>query len=556
MSTSTTTTAASAPEPWQAIAQRKQAQRASLIPEAWRIPEAKIREYTASPTANVLHVPSDCGILSSLDRQITESYDAIDLLALLAKGPDAGGFTSVEVVTAFCKRAAIAQQVTNCVTEILFESAIARAEELDRQRAANPSAALPPLWGLPISLKDCFKVPGVDASIAMIHFAEKPSTEYSALPKLLLSLGAVFHCKTNVPQTMMTADSDSNVFGRTMNPNNRALTAGGSSGGEGALVAMRGSVLGVGSDIAGSIRIPSHCNGTYGFKPSANIVPYAGQANPAADGLAGILPVAGPLATSFRSCRYFMQLVMSSQPWKYDMDCLHIPWLGLKPPAGRNLRIGVINDDGLFTPTPPQKRTFEEAKAKLKAAGVELVDIQLPNLMEDIAVAWACFGMEASRTALGYIAAAGEPKIKSVENIGLTGGTGMTIEELFAWNVARSKVEAKHRDLWVSSNVDAYINLLVPHTAPRIDTWTTVVQALWNLIDYPSCIIPTGKVSDKDVVDPNGAKFGDADRALYEQYTGPEDFKGAPTSIQVIGLRQEDENLSIVAEMIDKILNP
>lgn len=283
------------------------------------------------------------------------------------------------------------------MTEILFESAIARAEELDRQRAANPSAPLPPLWGLPISLKDCFKVPGVDASIAMIYFAEKPSSEYSALPKLLLDLGAVFHCKTNVPQTMMTADSDSNVFGRTMNPNNRALTAGGSSGGEGALIAMRGSVLGIGSDIAGSIRIPSHCNGTYGFKPSANIVPYAGQANPAADGLAGIVAVAGPLATSFRSCRYLMQVVMTSEPWKYDMDCLHIPWLGLKGPSGRILRIGVIEDDGLFTPTPPQKRALKEAMDKLEKAGVELVNVQLPDLASDLAVAWACFGMEGSK---------------------------------------------------------------------------------------------------------------------------------------------------------------
>lgn len=123
---STTTTAAAAaealstPEPYQAVAQRKQAQRASLIPEAWRIPEAKLREYTASPTANVLHVPSDCGILTRLERQITESYDAVDLLALLAKGPDAGGFTSVEVVTAFCKRAAIAQQVVSTQTVIIL----------------------------------------------------------------------------------------------------------------------------------------------------------------------------------------------------------------------------------------------------------------------------------------------------------------------------------------------------------------------------------------------------------------------------------------------------
>lgn len=132
----------------------------------------------------------------------------------------------------------------------------------------------------------------------------------------------------------------------------------------------------------------------------------------------------------------------------------------------------------------------------------------------------------------------------------------MTLEQLFAWNVARSQVESKHRDLWVSNNVDAYLNLLVPHTAPRIDTWTSVVQALWNLIDYPSCIIPTGKVNAQDVVDPNGAKYGDADHNLYSQYTGPEDFHDAPTSVHVIGLRQEDENLSVIAQIIDGILNP
>lgn len=113
------------------------------------------------------------------------------------------------------------------MTEILFDSAIARAKELDAQRAANPDSPLPPLWGLPISLKDCYKVPGFDASAGLVLFAEQPATEYSALPKLLLQLGAVFHCKTNVPQTMMTADSDNNVFGRTLNPNNKFLTAGG-----------------------------------------------------------------------------------------------------------------------------------------------------------------------------------------------------------------------------------------------------------------------------------------------------------------------------------------
>ena len=74
----------------------------------------------------------------------------------------------------------------------------------------------------------------------------------------------------------MTADSDNNVFGRMLNYNRLTLTAGGSSGGEGALVAMRGSILGVETDIAGSVRIPALCYGTYGFKTSTDRIPISG----------------------------------------------------------------------------------------------------------------------------------------------------------------------------------------------------------------------------------------------------------------------------------------
>lgn len=88
---------------------------------------------------------------------------------------------------------------------------------------------------------------------------------------MLLDLGAVLYCKTNLPQTIMTGDSDNNVFGRTLNPRNTALTAGGSTGGEGALLALRGSILGVGTDVGGSIRVPSVCNGIYGLRPSLGI---------------------------------------------------------------------------------------------------------------------------------------------------------------------------------------------------------------------------------------------------------------------------------------------
>ena len=80
----------------------------------------------------------------------------------------------------------------------------------------------------------------------------KPATRNCVLVDILLGLGAVVYCKTNLPQTMMAAETNNNVFGRTLNPLNLGLTSGGSSGGEGALLALKGSILGVGSDFGAS----------------------------------------------------------------------------------------------------------------------------------------------------------------------------------------------------------------------------------------------------------------------------------------------------------------
>ena len=176
----------------------------------------------------------------------------------------------------------------NCLTEIFFDKAIERARSLDAKRRAEPNEPLPPLFGLPISLKDSFQVIGEDTTVGLACYANEPAGENSALVSMLLDLGAVLYCKTNLPQSLMTADSDNNVFGRTLNPRNLHLTAGGSTGGEGALIALSGSILGVGTDIGGSIRIPSLCNGIYGFKPSAGLVPLSGGRDIRVPGTIGV----------------------------------------------------------------------------------------------------------------------------------------------------------------------------------------------------------------------------------------------------------------------------
>ena len=198
------------PDTWRDIAARKQKERAERIPQDWLLPSSYSAEINRD---NVLSVPRECGLFSSEELRITEGYDATALVALLAEGK----LTSVEVATAFCKRAAIAHQLTNCLTEILFKEAIARATKLDDEfkRTGKPTG---PLHGLPISLKDTFKIKGCDASVGIAGLCFKPSTTNSALVDLLLEQGAVLYCKTNIPQTMAALDSHNNVFGRTINP--------------------------------------------------------------------------------------------------------------------------------------------------------------------------------------------------------------------------------------------------------------------------------------------------------------------------------------------------
>lgn len=96
----------------------------------------------------------------------------------------------------------------------------------------------------------------------------------SEIVKELRSLGAILYCKTSVPHTLMSGETVNNIIGYTWNPKNRNLTSGGSSGGEGALIGLKGSPAGFGTDIGGSIRIPAAFNGLFGIRPSSGRLPY------------------------------------------------------------------------------------------------------------------------------------------------------------------------------------------------------------------------------------------------------------------------------------------
>jgi len=207
----------------------------------------------------------------------------------------------------------------------------------------------------------------------------KPATDNSALAAMLIDLGAVLYCKTNLPQSIMTGDSDNNVFGRTLNPRNKFLTAGGSTGGEGALLALRGSILGVGTDIGGSIRVPSVCNGVYGFRPSVGLVPHGGVRDLTPPGTDGVRSTAGPMSTSLRDSSLFLKSILQAETWMYDSTSVSIPWIDLEP--RHKLRIGVALDDGVYTPSPPVRRGLKQAVDLLQGNnGVQIIPINLPDV--------------------------------------------------------------------------------------------------------------------------------------------------------------------------------
>lgn len=128
------------------------------------------------------------------------------------------------------------------------------------------------LHGLPISVKDVLNLRGHATTVGYVGLADELLDDSAEVLDRLREIGVVLYCKTNVPQGLMSGECANYLFGRTTCPDNTA--ADGSSGGEGSLIALGGSPLGIGTDIAGSIHTPTNFDGIYGLFPSYGRLPF------------------------------------------------------------------------------------------------------------------------------------------------------------------------------------------------------------------------------------------------------------------------------------------
>ena len=176
-----------------------------------------------------------------------------------------------------------------------FDAAMNEARKADARMAREGRDGLPPLFGVPCSVKECFAFEGMPQSAGLVARRHFRAASDAPTVARLRAAGAIPMGVTNTSELCMWMETSNRLYGTTNNPYDATRTAGGSSGGEGALVGAGAAPFGLGSDIGGSIRMPAFFNGVFGHKPTPGLVPNGGQF-PSAHGEGQRLLCTGPLA--------------------------------------------------------------------------------------------------------------------------------------------------------------------------------------------------------------------------------------------------------------------
>ena len=263
----------------------------------------------------------------------------------------------------------------NAVVALDEEGARAAADAIDDARARGEP--LGPLAGLPMTIKDAFEVVGMTASCGIPALRDhRPDRDADAVQRLR-DAGAVFFGKTNVPAGAADWQSCNALYGLTRNPWNPERTVGGSSGGSAASVAAGFAALELGSDIAGSIRVPSHFCGVFGHKPSYGTVPVRGHIPPPPGGLLAVpLGVVGPIARSAAD----LELALDVLAGPNEVD--GAGWALTLPPARHDrladFRVGVWLGGSDFRSDGAYRQALEAFAADVAAAGARVSEATLP----------------------------------------------------------------------------------------------------------------------------------------------------------------------------------
>jgi amidase len=275
--------------------------------------------------------------------------------------------SSREALDYFLARIAALDKPINSVVTI--DAARARREADAADAALARGELRGPLHGVPMTVKDSFQTAGMRTTSGAPELSELIPEEDSWPVARLREAGAIIFGKTNLPIYAGDMQSYNEVFGTTNNPHDLSRTPGGSSGGSAAALACGFTPIELGSDIGGSIRLPSHMSGVAGHKPSFGIIPAHGQI-PGPPGTLTLadLAVAGPMARTVEDLELGLNILAGPNRWDSPAWRLELP-----PPrheALKDYRVAVWLDDAVCRLEPDVRAVLENAAQTLASEGV------------------------------------------------------------------------------------------------------------------------------------------------------------------------------------------
>ncbi|XP_009466419.1 PREDICTED: vitamin D3 hydroxylase-associated protein-like [Nipponia nippon] len=493
----------------------------------------------------------------------TDSILSLPLLELSGKLQE-GSLSPKTVLYTYIEKALEVTQQTNCLRHFIPECE-EQLQEIQQQEEKGL------LYGIPVSIKDHIGHKGHLSTCGLVQCLGTPVQEDSVLVKVLKRQGAIPFAMTNVSQSLFNYDCSNPIFGQTLNPFNHQKSPGGSSGGEGALIAGGGSILGIGSDIGGSIRLPSSFCGLCGLKPTAKRLSLSGVSGP----VSGILAVPcalGPMARDVDSLALCMKALLCEEMFQLDPTVPPIPFDEEVYSSSAPLRVGYYDTDG-YMPLPPcMRRAVRETKEALQAAGHQLVPFSPPRIhyvMNELFL--KTFFADGGRAWLNvFTGGIVDPNLKSQVNcckiprlgkkllalilkplfprladyLGALGGM-RSVKEM--WN-HHHQIEAYHTEFiarWRELQLDV---VLCPVLGPAFTTGypgklLTAISStmLYNVLNFPAGVVPVSTVTEADEEELKlyrGCCDDPWDQTLKQAVAGA---VGLPVAVQCVALPWQEE---------------
>jgi fatty acid amide hydrolase 2 len=470
-----------------------------------------------------------------LDRLLTNT--ALELAELVRRRE----LSPVELVEAHIRRIEAVNPAINAVVATRFELARQEARQAEARVMHSRGEELPPLAGVPCTRKEFFAVRGMPQTGGLVMRKHSIAGSDAVVTRRLRKAGAIVLGVTNVPEGGLWLESDNRVYGRTNNPWDLRRTAGGSSGGEGAIVAAGGSPFGMGSDIGGSIRLPAAFCGVAGHKPTARLVPNAGLWPPL-DDPHRIFQVGGPIARSARDLWPLLRIIAGPDP---EDEVARDFELG-DPTSIRISEVTVYPvESGPARAEPSLRGAVRMAAHCLEARGARIGELGSGRLRDAIWI-WGAMMSEGEEKSYAELVS-DDPELPVARELvrvalGRSNHTLPVLVLIAAQRLLRRLPRRRAEQLAnagrrLQAELEALLGdrgvIVIPpysrpapyHYEPLLRAFDAGFTALFNVLEFPSTVVPVGL-----------------------------DARGLPLSVQIVGARGKDALTIAVACALEEEL--